>query len=67
MEIRRFEEIEREIAETRESLPECETADAIDRNDGWEDIAENARRNGYDDLAELCNDAAAEWRDENRQ
>ena len=64
MEIRRFEEIEREIAETRESLPECDTAHAIDRNDAWEDIATSAERDGYTDLAELCNDAAAEWTEE---
>lgn len=61
MENDRFQDIENQIAEARKTMPDCDTADAIDRDDGWGDIATHAERDGYEDLVELCNDAQKEW------
>lgn len=58
----RFNQIEREIAAQRKNMDdESDTARAIDRNDPWEEIARAARRDGNDELATLCDRAAAEW------
>ena len=61
MENDRFQEIENQVADTRKIMSDCDTANAIDRNDGWGDIAAHAEREGFYDLADLCNDAQDEW------
>lgn len=60
----RMNQIEREIKKLRESInDDTDTALAIDRNDPWGDIARLARRDGYDELADICQQADAEWDD----
>lgn len=62
MKQKRFREIEKFIAEYRKSVPdETGTAHAIDRNDAWGDIARHSRRDGFDELADFCKQADAEW------
>lgn len=49
-------------AARRDMDDESKTAAAIDRNDAWEVIAEAARLEGFDDLAEALEEAAGLWK-----
>lgn len=50
------------IAAARHDMDdESKTARAIDRNDAWEVIAEAARRDGHDELADALEEAAGHW------
>ncbi len=58
----RFTEIESAVAGMRNGIEnDSETAHAIDRNDAWAIIAACAEREGYYDIAALCNRATLEW------
>ena len=49
-------------AARRDMEGDSKTARAIDRNDAWEVIAEAARLEGFDDLAEALEEAAGLWK-----
>lgn len=60
--VEQFAEVEAAIAAARVSLPEgSRTARLIDQNAAWGDIAQAARDEGFDDLADELADAEAEW------
>ena len=62
----KFAEIEAAIAAARGQMGDSRTAQLIDQNAAWGDIAQAARMDGLDELADEIDSAEAEWWEEEK-